>query len=393
MTTREQRKIAIHIQSEVQFFSLAPLIKELERKYRVVLVADLFEGNKDGYNEMINGVKKLLSKNGYALHDLHEFEDDEFDLYLTTYVDGIIKAKCYLKYEYGTLNIKPNLTFIPEVMEKYHGFLCQSTITYELLKAYGATFPVDNLRFYHKQKQKAQNNQKVVLFAPTYNDQKDDENLEKALQQIKKHYHIIVKSHHGTAYLKNNNNQKTILEKYADEYYGSDVCLSDLILKADVCVFDNSSALAEALYADVPCAIFAKDLDYFKLGKIHTTQYKLVKSKVLPYTDKAENILSTLEDALSAKYIKAQQACAKQLFPAEFRTGVDGYIKAVEWFLEDDNAKDYCRLHDLIVEKRGNAEALIRENKRLTSEIEEIKSSRAFRLATKLGKIRRKKNG
>jgi len=399
MSGNNHKKIAVHIQSEVQFFSLAPLLGELKKKYKNVrIVANFFEEDSSGFKEMVEGVRMLLQKNGYVLENVKKFKNEIFDLYLTPYIDNEIKARCFLKYEYGTLNIKPNLTYIPEAMERFHGFLCQSTITYELLKAYGATFPVDNLRFYGKKSKKNYRKKKTLLFAPTYNDLDDLDDIMKIIEQLKSQYYVIVKSHHGTNYLKENFDKKCVMEKLADEYYGSDINLSDLILRSDVCLFGNSSAIAEALYAGVPCAIFAKDLDYFKLGDIHTTQYELVKNNFLPYANKAENVMGAISDALTEEWVDVQKRLSMELFPKKYRTGIDGYMAVIEWFLESEVAGDYCRLHDYVIVQKY--EAIEREAKekemaneriaQLESDIKEIKSSGLYQSLMKINKIKRR---
>ena len=126
----QKKKIAVHIQSEVQFFTLAPLLRELKKMpYWLEVVTDGFNDDQSGYKEMASGTMELIKKAGFKPKFLDDFPNEVFDIYLTPYIDGKIRAKCYLKYEYGTLNIKPNLTYTPEVMSGYHGFLCQSTVT------------------------------------------------------------------------------------------------------------------------------------------------------------------------------------------------------------------------------------------------------------------------
>ena len=354
----KSNKIAVCIQSEVQFFSLEPLLAELNKKYSCVkIIIRDFEDNQQGYKEMASGVRKLIQGLGYRTNTTNDIKNEKFDVCLAPYIDDGVKAKCYLKFEYGTLNIKPSLTYTPEVMERFHGFLCQSTITSMLLRTYGITFPVDNLRFYNKKKQVQKNKKekKKLLFAPTYNDQDEVLELKKMIEILKTKYFVIIKGHHGTDYLKENLEKKNILKELADEYYDSSVSLSDLILDSDVCLFGNSSAIGEALYAGVPCAIFAKDLDCFKIGEMHTTQYQLVKNDIIPWINNAEEVLGIIKLAISdKKYKKRQKKISSELFPEEYRTGVEGYLKAIEYFINDSVVGDYLILHDYAIEERKN---------------------------------------
>lgn len=360
-------KIAMQIQSEVQFFTLKPLIfKLMEKNYSVDIIVDDFSTDGLGYNEIAKSAKKMLKKSGLDYMDFKEAHDNHYDVCLMPYMDKRIKADYYLKYEYGTLNIKPSLTYLPSLLDGFHGFLCQSTVTLELLKVYGATFPVDNLRFYKKisTTKSGDSEKKRLLFAPTYNDQDEIEELKRIIKILKTKYYVVIKGHHGTSFLKGNTKKREVFEEMADEYYDSTKSLSDLIVEADVCLFDNSSAIGEALYAKVPCAIYAKDLDYFGLGDIHTTQYQLVKRKIIPWTNKGDDLIKIVENAMSYEFRLKQSKASDELFPRSFKTGVDGYIDAIEFFLNNSLAKDYALLHDYVVNERNNSDDYCKEKSR-----------------------------
>ncbi len=398
----KSKKIAIKLQSEVCFFTIKPLLVELKKKYDVFLIVDRRVNEKDGNDKIASETARLVEGEGMKAWDIPECANKKFDLCLSPYYDDRIKAKCYLKYEYGTLNIKPNLTYFPESMELFQGFLCQSTVTEALLSVYGKTFAVDNLRFFGKKKKISKAGTKV-LFAPTFNDDYNTRDLSRILRSLKKNgYYVIVKGHHGTQYLDINKEKKDVLVELADEYYGSDASLSELILKADVCLFGNSSAIGEALYAGVPCAIFAHDLDYFKLGDIHTTQYHLAKERGVPYTNNPDRVNEIVKQALTKSEIDNQRQLSKEIFPDRFRTGVKGYLDAINYFMEDSIAKDYIRLHNFAVEERkkkliqkeSEKEEIINELNKIKAElsaanewIDDAKKKKLYKVADKLYKI------
>jgi len=410
MAETKKIKIAVSIQSEVQYFSLGPLLKELaRRRYSIYIIGDFHENNVDGYREMAARTRRLLIKEGFQPLDLSSVAHIMFDLCLTPYIDERIKAERFMKYEYGTLNIKPNPTYMPIFMEKFHAFLCQSTVTRQLLSAYGKTFAVDNLRFYNKRRivTKQPKSKPVVLFAPTYNDKNSIEKVSKTIKELKKNYYVIAKGHHGVEYLKANVALKSALQDIADEYYGSDTELADLIMRADVCLFDNSSAIAEALYAGTPCAIITDDLDYFKLGDIHTSQYEFVKNGIIPYTNKISDVIKTIRIAMSDKYITRQQKLSKEIFSQEFKTGIKGYVEAIEYMLYDQVAQDYIKLHNYIINEKEQKD---KKYERCNKELETCKGlvvrqnemlgqyaeGKLYKLASKIykieGRIRNVKN-
>lgn len=347
------KKIAVQIQSEVQFFSIAPVLEELKKtSYNFTVIVNDYGSDENGYKEMMGALITFIKNKGYEVKTVAECGKDIFDLCLAPYMFKDVKAKCYLKYEYGTLNVKPNLTYIPEALEGFHGFLCQSTVTADLLAVYGKTFLVDNLRFFGQNKKKRlEREKKVVLFAPTYNDKEKIEELVQMVKKMKEKYHVIIKGHHGTEYLKNNAKQKDALVGVADEYFGSETNLAELLMDADIFLSGNSSSIAEAIYAGVPCLIFAKELDYFKLGDIHTTQFELVRDGFVPYCDNVNEINEKIVEALSTDVINKQKKLANRFFPQR-ASGTKGYMKTIRYFLEDETAWDYIKLYDFVINDR-----------------------------------------
>ena len=273
-------------------------------------------------------------------------------------------------------------------MEKFHGFLCQSTTTSNLLSAYGKTFPVDNLRFFGKKRKVLKHIRPQVLFAPTYNDDDSVDEIVEVIKILKTKYQVVIKGHHGTQFLKENQTKRETLEALADAYYGPETNLSDCILESDVCIFGNSSAIAEAVFAGVPCLIFAHDLDLFKLYDIHTTQFKLVESGYLPYCSNPKHILSTVKEALSKNTIVKQQELNKSLFPKEYHTGIDGYLAAINFFLYHPDASDYANLHDQIINSYKNTIAEKSQTiSNQQSSLEDYQKGKLYKLARKLYKI------
>ena len=398
MKATPSKSIAVNIQSEVQLFSIEPLLDSLRTMFSdVKIVLDSFASNQDGYEKMAEGVVKTIKKHGLTPEFSQNLTNQKFDVYLTPYTDDYIKADCYLKYEYGTLNIKPILTYIPTKLERFHGFLCQSTITSSLLSCYGKTFPVDNLRFYNKKPIKHNSTKKCLLFAPTFNSDDSFKDIKTILQSLKSKYHIIIKSHHGTQYLNSNQKIRHLLKEYADEYYEADTSLSDLILKSDVCLFGNSSAIAEALYAKIPCAIFAHDLNFFKYGSLNTTQYAFVKSGYIPFTNQPKKIDEIIKQALNPDIIKKQAKLSKKIFPATYHTGLKGYLNAIEYFLYSEEAKDYIIFHDEIFKSRQAILDVEKRNFENAKKIlENYESGKLYKVATKLyqleGRIRHVKS-
>ena len=250
----DKKKIGVMVETEVNFFSIAPLLKVLKEKYPDLVVFTL-DWQKDtmGYQRMFDGTRRLLREHGYEPRTLDEFEGEEFDLYMGPYIYGNekIKSKCFMKYEYGTTNTKPKVTFVPSCNEWVDVFLCESSVNFEYLKFFGATYLVDNLRFYGLKMYQERRKKKRVLFAPTYNDASEASDLARVIRELKKEFYVVVKAHHGTNYLKQNKDKLDALEKEADEFYTSEKSLAELMVEADVGLFENSAAYGEAMYYHV----------------------------------------------------------------------------------------------------------------------------------------------
>lgn len=367
------KRVAIDIQSEVQYFSIAPLLSEISKIADLTIVTGNLCSGDSTYEKITKKTESLLADKNIESKSFADLGDCQFDVCICPYYSNHIKAKFYLKYEYGTLNIKPSLTYTPQSLRGLHGFLCQSTITERLLSAYGLTFPVDNLRFDGYTRKKEKN---TILFAPTYNDDKtisDYTDIIKNLQSAG--YKVLVKGHHGTEYLEQNAKKRNILVSLADEYYGPDTCLSELIMRAEVCLFGNSSAIGEALYANVPCAIFAHDLDSFALESIHTSQYHFAKDNIIPHCSNSKTITTAIKKAQEPEIIALQKRLSESVFPARFKTRTTGYINAISLFLnnEDGLMDEYANLS--YIAKQKEIDDLHKDIKKLEKELQLTKQA------------------
>jgi len=371
---KKTKTIAVHIQSEVQFYSLEPLLRDLVKgPYKVTILIEKHLGDNDGWREMSAGTIELMKEYGYSPKYTEDYKNKEFDLCLTPYADRLIKAKCNLKYEYGGMRIKPRTTYAPEILSGFHGFLCTNEDEANLFSAYGKTFKVDSLRFLGKRRVVNKKKKKIVLFAPTFNDDGSAEDNAEIVRQLKKKYYVIVKSHHGTKYLKKNLKEKRSLDdSEADEIYGSEKNLIDLIMRADICLTGSSGVIADALYCGIPCVVFAHNLDYFKWKNLHTIQYKMYHNKQLIAYSDAKKTNDVIVGALTKKYKDQWYKNGEEMIPKEFRTGVEGYLKIINYFLNSSEAEDYIKIHDYYMDYWDEKDRLIR---RKDVELEELRKT------------------
>ncbi len=134
----------------------------------------------------------------------------------------------------------------------------------------------------------------------------------------------------------------------------------------------------------------------FKLGDIHTTQYLFVRDGYIPYAKTAADVNKAIEAALSKKMIEKQKELSQKIFPKEYRTGVKGYLDVINYFLYDEVAQDYLKLHDQNIAEKMDLKAELRKAKARIDALEDIEKRKLNRMAAKFykleGKIRHGKS-
>ena len=351
-TTKSKHKVAVIVHDQVELFSILPLIPFLDKLYNLDVITDSYKEFSAGHQQMAASTKDILKKHHIPSVDIKVASKKKYDLLLAAYHRPELSARCKIRFPYGSIGAKPSLSYSPTSQEVFHAFLCIGTPEADILNVYGRTHIVENLRFINFRKQTAKAKKKTVLFTPTYNDELSASDLRNLFRNLKKKYHIITKLHHGTNYRPEHQAYRELLEDLSDECYDANTSLADLFARADMLLCDNSAAYSDACYVGLPCAIFCQDLHKFDIANITSTQEKLIARGIIPYTNKVKDIESIISKALSPSVIKKQQESAKVLFPAEYRTGTQGYLDIINYYLECPNIQDYIDMHNYLYELR-----------------------------------------
>ena len=119
-------------------------------------------------------------------------------------------------------------------------------------------------------------------------------------------------------------------------------------LLPDVVLSDNSGAIFETLYANIPLAIYSEDINKNKLGNMDTTQYKLVKDGYIPYTKDVKKIKEILEEAVLSKYVEKQKELSSWLFYRP-QDPIKDFADKIEKFLKDEIDVNYKNIHDVLI--------------------------------------------
>lgn len=393
------------VQNVIQWYTIKPLVELLKQKPNIstnILIFDPQDNTTD-YHSIANSLRQVIESDGLKITP--KPNNTGYQVTLAPYSNMItFPSKYRLGYCYGAATTKPALTLQPEFKKNFHGMFLHDTYGAELFSVFAKTYIVPYLylkSFQHKPEVK----KPTILFLPTYHEKSTTETV-KSLIKLKKDYYIIAKKHHGTDHLSEENTTRQILETLADELYDSTQYIVPLFEKADVVLSDNSGASMDALYAKIPVAIAAPEINNGLAG-INTIQYQLVKEGVLPYTDKPtpSNLKKIIESALSKSQREKQSIKSDILFPQK-KGGAEKWFTIINQYINDEVDINYALLHDYLVQTSDNLEKdnfnlhnmvqnLNNTNLTLQNEIAQLKqklslyeNSRAHLLVNKITKYR-----
>src|SRR5690606_18077129 len=103
------------------------------------------------------------------------------------------------------------------------------------------------------------------------------ENIIPALRKLKENgYHVIVKAHPITLSDPRTKHGEDDIKRIADEYFDANTGIQDVLAKADLVISDNSGAIYEALYSNIPVIVYGDRTNVRHLGNIDTAHYRWI---------------------------------------------------------------------------------------------------------------------
>lgn len=408
-------KIAVTIQNFVQYYSVQALIDKLSENNIIHIYVPTYKSN-ESYDNMYNDVYSFL-KDKYTVYRTYDkktrykivLEPDNMDPYF------IFNYDYKIKYKYFVASSKPQLLYKPMVNLGFDAILCHSTYEQELLSVYALTYLVGRLN-YISFKKKTSTNKKTLLYLPTYGVFNTTLDMIDELGKLKDKYNIIIKMHHGTSYLLEEDETRNKLYNAFDEVYDSKTRIEEVLSKADVVLSDNSGAIFDALYNKIPVCIYSNNIEECSYNGIASLQYQLVQEKVIPYTNDVKKVSKIIEECLSSKIISLQNDKSDRLFPLKQSEYLKSNLEVINKFLNDDVNMDRIKFHRVLAQKYATmyfeskitiealnkrVEELSEENSKLKGEVKylgeevnKILNSRCWRITKPLrtisGKISRK---
>ena len=348
--------VAIIFDDLTEFFVMRDAIDDMKK---AKIDVDVIVPYDSGYNGLPEHTFKEIKKLGYCpLKDAPK--NKEYKILLTPYptlhIINRIKYIYHLRYPYGAISAKPTPVFTPEWKIDYDGIFTFNLYEPKFLDAYGTKYHI--MPYWRYKNFKKEHNKRLkpnLLILPTFGADTSCIKLFKksAIKDIKEHYNVISKAHHATHFNSDKDDSFLILKELSDEFYDSNIQLDSLLEKADIVLSDNSGAIFEAIYTNIPVALFCKNPNQRKLKRINTLQYDLVQQKILPHTNQAENVLPMLQNI--QPYIKKQANIKNQLFPSFEKNSVHPFTETIKEYLSLDPNNDYRKIiHDQLIDKIKN---------------------------------------
>lgn len=345
-----KKDIAITIQNYVQYQSLEPVLDEFKKKNYSFDIYVPIAKDPWGLDKMFDEIYEELISLGYK--PKRKVSKTKYKILMEPYpMDYYFKIdhKYRLKYKYGAITSKPNPCLKPSDNIYFDGIFCVSDYEANYLSVYSKPYVVGNLKFVHFKHKKMKTKKKVLLYLPTYGDLNSIQMCADELSKLKDKYYIITKSHHGTNYFDYEENNEEKLETLFDEHYSSKESIVELLEKADVVLSDNSGSISEAICAQVPVAIIAKDINP-ALGSFNSFQYDFVEKGYIPYSSNPKDLEEILMKAQSKDIVSKQRKLYQELFPIRGKQCVEKFMNIIDQYMNDQIDMKYYQLHHILMD-------------------------------------------
>lgn len=362
---KRNRDILFHIENEVQFDSIRPLMEYIRDNTEITfdVIAPGYDNKKiKGYNEKNKeihdgGVARMRQAGFEVFRDVNGFyipktiQNTEYKMLISAYVYKFhyenINAKYRIMFPYASYYFnKPNWT-IPTFMNQYFrsdALISHAIGTKQITDIWTETYVVPMLKFINFKKHMNITKKPIVFYAPTYNEIEFQEKFLDCVSEIKNKNYLIMRGHHRVVYIDEKKDLSQELYEKADEVFDmKDFSIKTPLEKADICVSDNSGAIFDAIYCGVPVVLFSRDPNSYKFREINTIQSKLVERGDILWTDNPKELPKLISKTLTKTFLKKQEKMRKELFPDKIHNinPIDAWMDVINIYLYDQLPYDY----------------------------------------------------
>lgn len=382
----KNKYIAVTIQNYVQFYSIKNALDILIKDGVNVDFYVPFAKDDWGLKEMFDEIYDFLKKSGYNVR--RNPIKRKYKILLEPYTMEYYFSFNYeyrIKYNYGLNSPKPSLTYRDVDNFCYDAILSYSTYEAEELRTYTKTYVVGKPNYYNFKKKINKSSKKTLLYLPTYGESNSINDIADELFKLKDKYTIITKLHHGTNYFNYESQKRDKLNDLFSECYDSKYPLENLLSRADVVLSDNSGSIFDAIYANVPVAIFSRSIEYFKYEDLEPYQYTLIQDGIIPYTNSPDKLSDIIEEALSKNIKNKQNELHEKLFNLSYNDGLKEFITILNLYLNDEVNMDAIKLHRIFYRKYSSLTKECEDNKqeilKLNDEMNKITNEKDMAIA------------
>lgn len=375
MVRKRNRDILFHIENEVQFESLKPLLVYLRDKtdktFDIVVPDDTTEATI--HNKKVHdGGAKILKDNGFTVVRSIDGEilpksilATNYKIFLSAYIykwhRQNVAAKYFIMFPYASYYFnKPQWTIEMFIQRDFmaDALISHAIGTKPVTDIFTRTHVVPSLKLMDYKKSSKKKEKPVLFFAPTYNEIDFAVQFLQHIDEIKEKYTVAMRGHHRVVNVDENKDISQQLYDAADVIYDmEEYSLPDSLGEVDVVVSDNSAVIFDAVYCGVPVALFSKDLESLQYKDIHTIQAKLVASGDILWTDNSQNICQMVDQTLTKKIVERQKKVQNELFPDRTDTDpVSRWMDILTMYLDDELPEEYSLTKGYWLEKRFSLE-------------------------------------
>ncbi len=385
-----QYRIAIIVQNIIQWYSIRKLAIFLRKKKDLLIDIYLYDPNtsSNDFHQIAKETATAIKADSFT--PLTKLQNHFYKICMAPY-SNMISLNCQYKlgYCYGAATTKPQFTLNPPAKIGFHGLFVHDSYGADLFSIYGKTYIVPDLYIetiaHHKKTSKP-----TILYLPTYHEPSTTATA-KSLSALKEKYNIIIKNHHGIDNLDDEQDKKDLLSEIANTIFPSTYPIKKLFERCDVVLSDNSGAAMDALYANIPVAISAYDINK-SIPNVPTIQHQLVERGIIPFASSPtpENIDSIISTALSKEQHAKQIHASEKLFPVK-TGGAETWYKIISLYLKDEISQNYTNAHDYLsntyyeLEKTANTSIILQSRiDNLEAKLAYYEHSRAHRAVKRL---------
>ena len=393
-----KKEVGIIFDDLTEFYVMQPALEGLKKNN---IKFDIIVSKEKSYSNLAEHTFNAIKSFGYDIK-FKNFQNIIYKVLLTPYpktpIEEEINFIYTIKYPYGSLCTKPNPVQTVDWNIPYDAILTFNTI--EKYDGYGVrTIPMPYWPSINNKKidyPKKINGKKDLLILATFGDVCCIDMLnDEVINEIKNKYRIIAKAHHRVDFHEDERKRLNKLKRISDVYFSSDTPVNSLLKKVDVALSDGSAAIFDSICSECPIAIFIDNPNKRHLEKLNTYQYKLIKEGIIPFTNRSDKLLSTIDKALEHKIISRQKNIKKEIFLPINPNAIEIFVEVIkEYITRDENEDTQKIMHDMLKEKILSYKYEIKKLERKLSvekqEIEKIQNSTSWKITEPLRYINAK---